>query len=302
MRKPYGAMWIMVLLSAVLLSLPWLVPHCGFLALIGLVPLLSAERVASQNGVKHFWIWHYSCFVLWNAFTTFWVCNATVGGGIFAVLANALQMSLVFGLFRLSKKRLGGILPYLFPIALFSLVFYVLRNPDDPLAVRKTTIFLLSQFVLAGIIHLFSDVATEEKFFRSFVVGYRDHRGGGLFGACLSKPLVLLFDKTASVIILIALLLICIILIIGRAVFRDLFEYIKERRRLRAEAENATYDDNSPYVIPQETSSQVFTIEDIQEQNRKKRVTMVDAGPPGGPVDLSFYGEEPRRAEAPKQL
>lgn len=114
MRKPYGAMWIMVLLSAVLMSLPWLVPHCGFLALIGLVPLLSAERVASQNGVKHFWIWHYSCFVLWNAFTTFWVCNATVGGGIFAVLANALQMSVVFGLFRLSKKRLGGILPYLF--------------------------------------------------------------------------------------------------------------------------------------------------------------------------------------------
>ena len=114
MRKPYGAMWILVLLSAVLMSLSWLVPHCGFLALIGLVPLLSAERVASQNGVKHFWIWHYSCFVLWNAFTTFWVCNATVGGGIFAVLANALQMSLVFGLFRLSKKRLGGILPYLF--------------------------------------------------------------------------------------------------------------------------------------------------------------------------------------------
>ena len=114
MRKPYGALWILVLLSAVLMSLPWLVPHCGFLALIGLVPLLSAERVASQNGVKHFWIWHYSCFVLWNAFTTFWVCNATVGGGIFAVLANALQMSLVFGLFRLSKKRLGGVLPYLF--------------------------------------------------------------------------------------------------------------------------------------------------------------------------------------------
>ena len=114
MRKPYGAMWILVLLSAVLMSLPWLVPHLGPLALIGLVPLLSAERVASQNGVKHFWIWHYSCFVLWNAFTTFWVCNATVGGGIFAVLANALQMSVVFGLFRLSKKRLGGILPYLF--------------------------------------------------------------------------------------------------------------------------------------------------------------------------------------------
>ena len=114
MRKPYGILWILVLLSAVLLSLPWLVPHCGFLALVGFIPLLCADRVADQNGVRRFWIWHYSCFVLWNAFTTFWVCNATVGGGIFAVLANALQMSLVFGLFRLSKKRFSGILPYVF--------------------------------------------------------------------------------------------------------------------------------------------------------------------------------------------
>ena len=48
MRKPYGALWILVLLSAVLMSLPWLVPHLGPLALIGLVPLLSAERVATQ--------------------------------------------------------------------------------------------------------------------------------------------------------------------------------------------------------------------------------------------------------------
>ncbi len=114
MRKPYGILWILVLLSAVLLSMPWLVPHCGFLALVGFIPLLCADRVADQNGVRRFWIWHYSCFVLWNAFTTFWVCNATVGGGIFAVLANALQMSLVFGLFRLSKKRFSGILPYVF--------------------------------------------------------------------------------------------------------------------------------------------------------------------------------------------
>ena len=114
MRKPYGILWILVLLFAVLMSLPWLVPHLGFLSLFGFVPLLCADRVADQNGVRRFWIWHYSAFVLWNAATTFWVCNATVGGGIFAVLANALQMSLIFGLFRFSKKRFGGILPYLF--------------------------------------------------------------------------------------------------------------------------------------------------------------------------------------------
>lgn len=112
-RPPYLLFWILSAASAVLLSLPWLLPHCGMLMLVAFVPLLLADFIAGGAGVKRFWIWHYSTFVLWNAFTTFWVCNATVGGGIFAILANALQMSLVFGLFRLSKKRLGGVLPYI---------------------------------------------------------------------------------------------------------------------------------------------------------------------------------------------
>ena len=106
-------LWVLCAASALLLSLPWLLPHSGLLMLVAFVPLLLADYIASGAGVKRFWIWHYSTFVLWNALTTFWVCNATVGGGIFAVLANALQMSLVFGLFRLGKKRLDGVLPYI---------------------------------------------------------------------------------------------------------------------------------------------------------------------------------------------
>ena len=99
-----------------LMSVPFLVEGCGWMALLGFVPLLCMERVASQTGMKHFWWWHYGTFVAWNAVTTFWVCNATVGGGIFAVLANALQMSLVFGLFRWVKRRIKSLsaLPYLF--------------------------------------------------------------------------------------------------------------------------------------------------------------------------------------------
>ena len=72
------------------------------------------ERIADLSGKKHIWIYHYTAFVIWNAITTFWVCNATVGGGLFAIFANAFQMSLVFGLFRLSKKKFKGALPYIF--------------------------------------------------------------------------------------------------------------------------------------------------------------------------------------------
>ena len=107
-------LWGLILLFAVLMSLPFLVPHTGFLALIGFIPLLCMERIASALNKKRIWIYHYSAFVLWNAFTTFWVCNATLGGGLFAIFANAFQMSLIFGLFRISKRKFTGALPYIF--------------------------------------------------------------------------------------------------------------------------------------------------------------------------------------------
>ncbi len=97
-----------------LMSLPWLVPHLGWTALGGLMPLLILERLASAREVKHFWWWHYGLFTAWNAVTTWWVGNATVGGAVFAVLANALQMSLIFGSFRWVKRRTRGVMPYLF--------------------------------------------------------------------------------------------------------------------------------------------------------------------------------------------
>ncbi len=114
MKRENIQIWGLIVLFAVLMSIPFIVPHTGFLALFGIIPLLCMERIASIFGKKRIWIYHYSAFVLWNAVTTFWVCNATVGGGLFAIFANSLQMSLVFGLFRLSKKKFGGSLPYIF--------------------------------------------------------------------------------------------------------------------------------------------------------------------------------------------
>ena len=117
MKRENMLIWGLVALFAVMMSIPYLVPHTGFLALFAIVPLLCMDRIADMTGRRRVWIYHYSAFVLWNAVTTFWVCNATIGGGIFAVLANSLQMSLVFGLFRLSKKRFSGSLPYIFLMA-----------------------------------------------------------------------------------------------------------------------------------------------------------------------------------------
>ena len=114
MKKENMILWGLSILSAVMMSIPFLVPNTGFLSLIGLVPLLCMDRIATLTEKKRVWIYHYTAFVVWNAITTFWVCNATVAGGLFAIFANAFQMSLIFGLFRLSKKKFTGSLPYIF--------------------------------------------------------------------------------------------------------------------------------------------------------------------------------------------
>ena len=112
MKKETISFCLLSLLFTLLMSLPFLAPGTGWVALVGFVPLLCMDYIAGKKR-KHFWWWHYLCFLLWNAVTTWWVANATVGGAIFAIVANALQMSLVFGLFRFGKRRMGGVLPYL---------------------------------------------------------------------------------------------------------------------------------------------------------------------------------------------
>ena len=113
MRRDILTIWGLILIFAVMMSLPFLLPGCGFLALLGFVPLLCAERMLSLSGKRHIWAYILAAFLLWNAFTTFWVCNATVGGGIAAIVLNSLQMLAVFLVFRLSRRSFAGVLPYI---------------------------------------------------------------------------------------------------------------------------------------------------------------------------------------------
>lgn len=104
---------LMVLFTA-LISLPYLVPHLGFLSLVALVPLLCAERIATMVGKKRFFWWYFAAFLAFNLATTWWVCKATVGGGLFASFYSALFMSAIFAVFRVARKRFSGIVPYIF--------------------------------------------------------------------------------------------------------------------------------------------------------------------------------------------
>lgn len=129
MKKRLIVNFILALACATLLSAGFLLPHCGGFALVGFVPLLwmdymhdagnETQTVTGSRTRSHFFGWHYLTFVLWNAMTTFWVCNATIGGGIFAITANALQMSIIWAAFRGFKKHTPTVLPYIFLAAMW---------------------------------------------------------------------------------------------------------------------------------------------------------------------------------------
>ena len=115
----FGLRLLWVLTSAVLLSIPYLVPGTGPVMLVAFLPLLYLERRMTLEGRPRFFLYAWLSFSLWNFITTFWVCNATMGGGIFTGFANAFKMALIFQLFHWSKKRLRGVLPYLFLAAMW---------------------------------------------------------------------------------------------------------------------------------------------------------------------------------------
>ena len=106
--------WLLALASSVLLSIPFLVPHCGLVSLFAFIPLFAAEQIAYNNGRKHFFHIAYTSFLVWNLLATYWVWFATPPGAVAAFILNTLQMALLFSLFRWMRKFTNGFLPYIF--------------------------------------------------------------------------------------------------------------------------------------------------------------------------------------------
>ena len=104
---------LLILTSAFLLSVPYIIPHTGIVALIALIPLFTAEYLATENKVKNFWALYYAGFLIWNIITTYWIWYATHGGAIAAIVLNALQMAIIFRIFRWFRTIYNNIIPYL---------------------------------------------------------------------------------------------------------------------------------------------------------------------------------------------
>lgn len=112
--------WGLCALFALLISIPFLIPHCSITALFAFVPLFYMERLCTEHSVKHTWWYYFTAFLLFNIAATFWVWFVSEVGAVAALTLNTLQMAAIFALFRWSKKRLKSEwLPYLFFIVLW---------------------------------------------------------------------------------------------------------------------------------------------------------------------------------------
>jgi apolipoprotein N-acyltransferase len=97
--------------TGLLLFLGWPTLPFPFLLFIAFVPLLLIEDayslVRKKRGAIHIFLYSFLAFIIWNTATTWWVCNASIGGGIAAIIANSLLMTLPIILFHKFKIKLG---------------------------------------------------------------------------------------------------------------------------------------------------------------------------------------------------
>ncbi|MBC8033148.1 MAG: apolipoprotein N-acyltransferase [Chitinophagaceae bacterium] len=91
--------------SGVLLWASWPVSPLTFLVFTGFVPLLWLEN--QGTGSRRFFYAVFLAMLLWNMGTTWWVCHASLPGGIVAMLFSSAFMSLPWLGYYFIKKRLG---------------------------------------------------------------------------------------------------------------------------------------------------------------------------------------------------
>jgi apolipoprotein N-acyltransferase len=100
-------LFLYAILSGILLTAAWPVSGSAALLFIGFVPLLILEsKVGLFNSRKVFYA-SYLAFFCWNAGTTWWIYNSSLGGAIMAIVFNTFFMAMVFVFYHQTKSALG---------------------------------------------------------------------------------------------------------------------------------------------------------------------------------------------------
>ncbi len=103
--------YLLLLGSAILLSLPFYRYFSGIVLFIAWVPLLFVEDHFTQNKEKYrsgrMFLLAWLTFLIWNLLTIYWIWNATIPGAIAAYLINSFVMAVFFWLIHVVHRTLG---------------------------------------------------------------------------------------------------------------------------------------------------------------------------------------------------
>jgi apolipoprotein N-acyltransferase len=103
--------YLLLLGSAVLLSLPFYRYFSGIVLFIAWVPLLFVEDYLTQHKERYrsgrMFLLAWFTFLIWNLLTIYWIWNATIPGAIAAYIINSMIMAVAFWLIHLVHRTLG---------------------------------------------------------------------------------------------------------------------------------------------------------------------------------------------------
>jgi apolipoprotein N-acyltransferase len=109
-------LYLLSLLTGVLLWLGWPAHGFSFLLLIAFCPLLLVEDYYYRERANYrafaFYRHAYIAMLSWNILSTWWVFNATIVGGVAAIVLNAMFMALVLVFFHYVRMKTNNLTGY----------------------------------------------------------------------------------------------------------------------------------------------------------------------------------------------
>ena len=176
-------------------------------------------------------------------------------------VVGAFINQLLFGLM--------GVFTYVFPFVLFFFVAFYLSNRSNRVAKQKLLSGLAFLFLLTGLIQLIAGIDENRKFFDYYIHCSENKCGGGIFGAAIAVPLAKLFGTVATAVIIAALMIVFLLLLTGKALFRAIRNRSAESWRRKRELQRI-----------REEEYERMQAEEVPAE-RSRRIQMVDVVPQG---------------------
>ena len=186
-------------------------------------------------------------------------------------VVGAFINQLLFGLM--------GIFTYVFPVVLFFFVAFYLSNRSNRVAKQKLLSGLAFLFLLTGLIQLISGIDENRKFFDYYIYCSENKCGGGIFGATIAVPLSKLFGTVGTAVIIAALMIVFLLLLTGKALFRAIRKSWQQRRALVRSREEEYERMQAEYRQAVNVQEESRDFEMPHEKSR--RIQMVDVVPQG---------------------